>query len=190
MGRCCVAQFVDGLHGRVHRRVITDRVIRAGDVVVDRAGDAYDWDAFAGQITRALESSIATDCNNGIEVEHLGHFDRPVNSLRGLESLGPGRHQEGSSPLKLFRDRRPVQFLNITAPETMVAAPDAIDPVAIKKAGAGDSTDGCIHAWGITATGQNADVPDNLLFIHRFCISLIDRLQQADRTTSGTDTLL
>ena len=39
-----VAQLIDALNGRVGRRVKADAVIRAGDVVVDRAGEADDGD--------------------------------------------------------------------------------------------------------------------------------------------------
>ena len=37
-----IAQFVDGLHDRVERRVVTDRGVRTAQVVVDRTGQPHD----------------------------------------------------------------------------------------------------------------------------------------------------
>ena len=64
-----VAQLIDHLERGVHRRIIADGVVGAGNIVVDGAGQADHRDAAVCQLTGAAVGAVAADDHQRIDAQ-------------------------------------------------------------------------------------------------------------------------
>ena len=61
MGGRSISDLVDGFHRRIDRRIKTDRVLRAGDIQIDRTRNAYRIDSVPCQCLRAAVGTVTAD---------------------------------------------------------------------------------------------------------------------------------
>ena len=162
-----VAQLIDALDGGVGRRVKADAVMRAGNIIVDRRGQADHGDAVFGERQRAAERSVAADGDDTVQSKQLAGVHGLLLSLGRHEFLAARGVEDRAAAVDDVRDALFVQTHDVAVDESVPAAPDADHLDAEMKRRAHDAADRRIHAGRVAAAGQNADPADGFLcFCH------------------------
>ena len=155
-----IAQTVDALDGGVGGGIEADGIVRADDVVVDRAGNADDGHAEAGQILRAAERTVAADGDDAVESEQLAGVGGLLLPLLRAEFLAAGGIEHSPAAVDDAAHAPGIERQNIAVNQSVPAAADAdaLDPET--GGGARHGADGRVHAGGVAAGGEHADALD------------------------------
>ncbi|MPN31122.1 hypothetical protein SDC9_178596 [bioreactor metagenome] len=76
-----VRKLVDGVDCGVCRGIKADGIMRAGDVVVNRARNANGVDAVFGKLSCAAEGAVPADGNHAVDSEVLAVFRRALHAF-------------------------------------------------------------------------------------------------------------
>ena len=157
MRLCGIADAVDHFHSGVHRRVITDGIFGARNIVIDGARNADARNACAGQVACAAERSVAADNNHAVDAQFATFSSCLLNALRGIE-LGAARRKERcAAVLDDVGNAAKLHFLHFAGQKTVVAVTYAICRHAEGDRGADNSTNRSIHARCVTAARKYCD---------------------------------
>jgi translation elongation factor EF-G len=94
-----IAHAVDHVHNCIQARIISDRIVAAGDVVVDRAGNADAGHAAQRKVARAAERTVAADDDDAVDVVLLAALDRLLKSRFLFEFKTPGGVQDRTAAM-------------------------------------------------------------------------------------------
>ena len=173
-----IPQLVDALQGGIAGGVEADGVGRAGDVVVDRPGDAHHSHAPAGELQQAPEGAVAADAHDALQAQQLTGGHGPILSGLGHELLAPGGVEHGAAPTAQPAHALEIQGHEVAVDEAVIAPPDTdtLDPHVQGRAD--HRPDGRVHAGGVSAAGEHADAPNCVrhnfhLFLSLGSLSLI-----------------
>ena len=172
-----IREFVDGLDGGVGGGIEPDGVMRAGDVVVDRAGYADRVDAVLGQLTRAAERAVPAYGDDAVDAEVFAVGGRALNALVRAELLAAGGIEDGAAARGDAVDRTRVQFDHVRMNEAVVPAVDTDGDDIVQHASAYRGADRRVHARRVAAAREDADSAD--LVFHLFNASLILKTRTA-----------
>ncbi len=149
-------QPVDGVAGRLHRGVEAERLVGAGDVVVDRLGQADDPQAAAVEPVRGRQRALAADGDERVEAE-LGEaiddqllFALVERIVATRAQLGAAAHQPAVRALAVERHGVALLEPEPRAPDTENVQAEGFGPEHT-------ATDDGIDAWRIAAAGEDAD---------------------------------
>ena len=159
-----IAQLIDALDRSVARGVKADRVVRAHDVVVDRAGHADAGHALAGQRLRAAERTVAAAADQAVDAEILAGVRRLLQALLGQHLLAARGVQHGAAAADDAVYAAGAHLDDIAVDQAAVAAADAQHGDIERGRGTDDRTDQCVHAGCVAAAGEYANSAN--LFIH------------------------
>ena len=152
-----VADFVDTLHDGVEGSVVAYGGIGAVEVIVDGARQADDGEVeFVGKDARAGERAVAADDDQGVYLVALDHVVGELTSLGRLKLLAPGSLEDSAALLYDIRYVLSAKIHDFIGDESLVSAIDALDFQPTEYSGAGDRTDGGIHARGVAARREDA----------------------------------
>ena len=166
-----IAQLVERVDDRIGRRVAADRVVRAPDIVVDRAGKPHDGDARLLREQRAArEAAVAADDDEALDAALLEVLIALAASLRRLELRAARRPEERAAALDDVADAAARELDNIVLEHTVIAVLDAIDLHALIERRAHDSARRRVHARAVAA-GRH----DGNRFFNHFYISPVLR---------------
>ena len=159
-----IAQLIDALDCRVASGVKTDGIVRAANIVINRARHADAVHTLAGQRLRAAESTVTAAADQAIDAQIL-------TGVRRLLQAFLGHH---------FLAARGVEHRTAAADDAVYAAGAHLDDVAVDQAAVTtadaeygnviggcrthDRADQCVHARCVTTAGEHADSAN--LFFH------------------------
>ena len=149
-----VADPVDHLHSRVQGRVISNGVIRAGNVVVNGAGHADAGNARTGQVPGSAEGAVAANHHHAVNALFAAHVGGLLHAFGGVELGAAGGEQGRAAMLHDVGHAAHVHFLQIPIEQAIVAAHHAIDLHAKAQARTHHCAHRGVHAGGIAAAGQ------------------------------------
>ncbi len=158
MGIGGVADLIDTFHDGVQRGVVADGGVRPVEVVVDGAGKADDGDVILpGEQLRAGEGAVAADDDEGVDagLDHVGIG--LLAAFLGHERLGTGGLEDGAAALDGVGDGRGGELDELLVNQSLVAAHDADHIDIVVTGGAGDGTDGRVHAGCISSGSEDTD---------------------------------
>ena len=161
MGRRRIAQFVDGLHDRVERRVVTDRGVRTAQVVIDRTGQPHDGNVvLLREDIGARQRAVAADDHQCVDTGGFQVFIGLLTPLDRFELLAASRFEDRSAQLDDVAYGRGVEIDDFVRHQTAVTAQNSLDRKSVVDGRAGNGADGGVHAWGVAAGGQDTDAFD------------------------------
>ena len=172
VGGGCVLDLVDGVHGGVDCRVKADRVLGAGDVQVDRAGQADGVDALSGQRLGAAVGAVAADDDDAVDAVLAADVRRFGLDLGLLELKASGRAEDGAAALDDIGHVHGLHLEDLLVEQALVASHDALDLDSVGQCFTHHRTDGGIHSGSVSAAGQHADCIEFFLCFH---INLLGR---------------
>ena len=153
-----VADLVDCVEGGVDRGVEADGVVGAVEVVVDGAGDADALDAvLEDEFVEAVERAVPADDDEAVDVAFLDGLVRLLSSFRGEEAWAACGLDDGAAVFDDVADGGGGEWFHVVVDEAFVAAFDAVDGVSEIQRGADDGAQGCVHAGGVAAAGEDTD---------------------------------
>ena len=154
------ADGADGFHAGVDGAVVAQRHFGVGQVVVDRAGNADAGDAEVAQRLRTLEGAVAADDDDALDAHVADVLGGLLLHLRPQELEAARGAQVGAGLVGDVQNGVKVQFghaVLLDVERAVVAALDAHQGHAVVARSLGYGHDGCIHARGVAAGGQNAN---------------------------------
>ena len=157
MGLHGVPQLIDALNGGIGGGVKTDAVVGAGDIVVDRAGNADDVDAILAQRLSAPEGAVAADGNDAVQSEKFAGRDRPALTFLGHEFLTAGSVQNGAAPIDRMGNALFIQTNDIAGDQAVPAPADTVAFQSTIQRSTDDRTDTRVHARRVAAGSQHTD---------------------------------
>ena len=152
-----VTQAVNGLDSGIGRRVVTDGIIGADNVVVNRGRNADDRNALLRKFYQTPERAVAANGNNAVQPKQLAGSGSFFLPLKRAEFIAARRVEHRTAAIDDMRDIAVFQNCKIAVDQTVIAAADADAFDSHVGARTHDRADGCIHAGGIAAGGQNTD---------------------------------
>ena len=156
-----VTDLVDALHDGVQGRIVTDGEVGAGEVVVDRTGQADDGEVvLLGEIASAMQAAVATDDDEGFDAVFDDHVVGLTSALGGTELVAAGGLEDGATTLDDVADALGFERGDLVRDQSAIAAVDAFYDDAVGDSRTGDGPDGGVHARSVTARGQDADALD------------------------------
>ena len=167
-----ITQLVDHLQCGVHGGVITDGVIGAGNIIVDRTGQTDHRDAAVCKLTSTTVRAVAADDDQSIDSKLTALCSALVLTFLGLELKAAGRIQDRAASLNDVGDAAQVHFKALAIQQTIVAALNADHPITLVQTGTNHSTNCSIHTGGIAAAGQHTNRFD-LLFHKRDSLQIV-----------------
>src|SRR5271156_6832410 len=164
VGERRVADAVDSLERGVDGGIEADRVVGAGDVVVDRRGDDENRDAGLG----------GKNCRPGhraFAAYYYQRLDQMTPQVAGREAARGLRaefrrtrgFQEGAAALDHVGDGAAVERLGEGADKALIAAPEAYHLDSGDRRAADHGADRCVHPRRVAARGENRDSMDPLV---------------------------
>ena len=157
------ADGADGFGADLHSRLVAQRHLGVGKVVVNRAGDADAGDAQLAQTHCALEGAVAADDNQAVDFHRLQRLHGDFAPLGVFELLAARGAQISAGLVGNIQHGVQIQLLQVIldagglAQQTVVAVLDANQGHTISRSTAGNGHNGCIHARRIAAGSQDAD---------------------------------
>ena len=148
-----VADAIDHHHPGVQCRVVAQRVVAAGHVVVDGRRNAGHGQTGLGQQRRTGQRTAAADHHNAVDADPADRgyqFGHPVGEVRQPGGAQPGTAITGEPQGFGFVDRR-----RLAGHQTDIPVADADHLPAPPPGRHGDSPDGGVHARRIAAGGQH-----------------------------------
>ncbi|MPM63688.1 hypothetical protein SDC9_110569 [bioreactor metagenome] len=161
-----VRQLIDGVDGGIGRGVEADGIMRAGDVVIDRSGDADGVDAEPCEIPRAAEGAVPADGDDAVDTKVLTVCYGRLHARFGFELLAAGGVEDGAAARGDAVDGARVELHHVRVYEAVVPAVNAHGDNIVQYAGAHGGADGCVHARRVPAAGEDADSTNSVW--HRF----------------------
>ena len=158
MGRSRIAQLVDRIDDRIRSRIAADRVVRAPDIVIDRARQADDRDARLLREQRsAAQGAVTAD-----DAETLDAAVRQVlvahhAAFRRLPAFAACRAEERTTALDDITDVPGLHLKHILFQQTVIAAADAPYLDTLVQSRADDSASCRVHAWAVAAARQDCN---------------------------------
>ena len=174
MGLHGVAQFINGVDGRVAGGVKADGVVGAGNIVINGACDADAGHAQPGQLLCAAERAVAAAADQAVNAQKTAVVCRTLAVLRVKHLLAAGGIKHGAALHEQTVHIPGGQHAEIVADQSGVTVENAKYFNVIGDAHAGNGADDRIHAGGIAAAGQNADAANFLLFSHRKNLLIVE----------------
>ena len=170
-----VAQLIDHFQRGIHRGIVADGIIRAGNIVIDGAGQADHRDAAVGQLTSAAVRTITANDHQCIDPQLAAFLGTLVLTFLGLELQAAGSVKDRTACRNDVRDTAQVHFKAFTVQQAVIAALNADHTVTLMQAGTDYGAHSSVHAGSITAACQHTNRFD-LLFHTRdslqFCLHL------------------
>ena len=158
MCRCRVTQLVDGVDDRVRRRVAADRVVRAPDIVVNRARETHDGETrlFRKQ-GRAAQRPVATDDDEALDaaVDEILVAEHAAFGL--FPALAASRPEERAAALDDVADVLALHLVHVLIEQAVVTVVDAPDLDALVERRAHDSARASVHARAVAAARHDCD---------------------------------
>ena len=150
-----IAHLVDHFHAGVERRVITDGVLAAGNIIINSAGDTDTRHTMARQILCTAERTVATDHDHTADAFIAAGFDRFLHTLFGLELFAAGRIQHGTAAMDDIRHTAQIHFLHIAVDQAVISTVHTVNVDSFAQRRAHDRTNGSIHTGCVAAACQN-----------------------------------
>ena len=88
-------QFVTGLHHSCDRRIETDGVVAAGDIVVHGLGNAHHTHPHFGESGRDPQGIVAANRDHHVDAPRSHRVKDLPRTLTGLERICAGRAKDG-----------------------------------------------------------------------------------------------
>ena len=164
-------QLVDGVGGRGDGGVEPERRHGAADIVVDRLGNADDWDALLHQPQGDGQGAVAPDGDHGVDTVRVECGDRivgavaldPAAARRRLAELeripAVGSAQDRAAQVSDAADlARPERHNAVFTQQTAVATPDSDALPATVDGRQHCSPDDGVETWCIAASGRDRDL--------------------------------
>ena len=89
-----ITQAVNHFHDRVHGCIITDRIVAAGDIVIDRAGDADTGYTAQRKVACTTERTVTADDDDPLHINLFADIDGFLHTLFGFEFGAARRIQD------------------------------------------------------------------------------------------------
>jgi len=151
VGLRCIADAVNHVHNCIHSRIIANRIVRTGNIVINRTGERHARDAGQGEITRPAERAVAADDDDAVQPDFLTHIDRLIDALLRFKLRAAGRVEHGAAAVNNIGNAAEIHLKHIPADQSAVTAAYAKHPEAILTARTYNRTDCSIHAWRVAA---------------------------------------
>ncbi len=157
-------QPVDGLGRDVDRGVEAEGEVGAGEVVVDRLGDADDVHAEVGELGGDAEGVLAADRDQRVDAQagevRLDLLDAAVD----LERVGTGRAEDGTAARQDAADLGHPERLGQPLQRATPAVPEAQKLVTVGVHTLADHrADHRVQAGAVAAAGQHTDTHNVLV---------------------------
>ena len=152
-----ITQAVNHFHDRVHGCIITDRIVAAGDIVIDGAGDADTGYAAQRKVACAAERTVAADDDDPLHIDLFADVDGFLHTFFGFEFGAARGIQDRAAAVDDIGDTSQIHFVHIAVHQPVVAAANAHHAETVFTAGAHHCADRSIHARRVAAACQNTD---------------------------------
>ena len=157
-----ITQFIDGLYGSVHSRIVANGVLTAGNIVVDGARQTDAGNSLVGQCTGPHKGSVTTNNHQRINAQFLAAGQALGLPVLRLELQTTGRIQNRAAAVNNFRHAANVHLIAFAVDQAIVTALNAHHAISLTDTRTHNGANCRIHAGRVTATGQNTDCFDFL----------------------------
>ena len=154
VGRGSISHLIDRLHRRVDRRIKTDRIIRTGDIQIDRPRNPYRVDPMACQRLCAAVGSVSADHYDSVDSVLSAHFRTFRLSFFIFKFRTAGRTQNRTAPLYRIGHAGSVQIYDFLIQKALVALLDSFHLYTVTDRFSHDRTDRGIHPRRVSAAGK------------------------------------
>ena len=152
-----VTQPVNHLNGGVDGGVIANRILGAGDVVVNRPGDAHNLHPLPCQVQGSPEGAVSPHDNQGVGPMARQRVKRLFLAGRRHKLVGTRGVKHGSAPVDDVRHRAQLKLFDLIVNQPLIPAQHAQHAAAPPEASAHGCPDGGVHAGGISPRRENGN---------------------------------
>ena len=147
-----ITDLIHAFHDRVQGRIITDRRIRAIQVIINRTRQSYDREIkLLSENTRSRQRSVTTDSDQGIDPMLLQLIIGLFSSLGSLELHATGGLKDCSAALNYITDILCLKLFNLIQDQPFVTTVNTFHSHSVINSGTCYRTNSGIHSRGITS---------------------------------------
>ena len=158
-----VAQLIYALDRGIAGGVKADGVIRAADIVINRARNADARNALAGQRLCAAERTVAAAADQAVNAEVTAGVSRLLQTFLGQHFLAACGVQHGAALADDAVYTAGTHLDDVAVDETAVTAANAENGNIVCACAADYRADECVHAGCVAAAGKYADSANLLI---------------------------